>query len=429
MVKALKAFRTYMLHSKIIAYVPTSSVKDILVQPDSDGRRGRWLAKIQEFDLEVKPTKLVKGQGLAKILAESNLRALGINHLQAYGELPDIEEFDDQTPTTQIQEKFSSLAWYGDIVSYLLTLQCPSDMTPSKARTLKLHTVKYCIIDNQLYWKDPQGFLLRCLIESETENVINEFHDGVCGGHHAWRETTYKILRARYYWPKLFTDVNTKVRACNSCQLFSGKQNLPALPLIPVKTKAPFQQWGLDFIGEIHPHSSAQHKWILNATDYFTKWVEAIPTQNATDSVVINFLEENILSRFGCPRKIVMDNAQAFKSMAMVSFCQKYNIVLGHSIAYYPQGNGLVESSNKSMITIIKKVLTENKKAWHVHLKYALWENHIGTKKSIGMSPLLRFGYLGKWSSCAYESLSTKGEDYYPYTLLYDSNFTLTWEI
>jgi hypothetical protein len=39
---------------------------------------------------------------------------------------------------------------------------------------------------------------------------------------------------------------------------------------------------------------------------------------------------------------------------------------------------------------------------------------------------LLRFGYLGKWSPCAYESLSTKGEDYYPCTLLYDSNFTLT---
>ena len=61
MVKALKAFRTYVFHSKVIAYVPTSVVKDILVQADSDGKRGRWLAKIQEFDLEVKPTKLVKG--------------------------------------------------------------------------------------------------------------------------------------------------------------------------------------------------------------------------------------------------------------------------------------------------------------------------------------------------------------------------------
>jgi len=47
--------------------------------------------------------------------------------------------------------------------------------------------------------------------------------------------------------------------------------------------------------------------------------------------------------------------------MEMVSFFQKYNIVLGHSTAYYPQGNGLAESSNKILITIIKKVLSENK--------------------------------------------------------------------
>jgi hypothetical protein len=384
MVKALKAFRTYVLHSKVIAYMPTSSVKDILVQPDNDGKRGRWLAKIQEFDLEVKPTKLVKGQGLAKLLAESNFRALGMNNLQGYEECGDINELDDQIATTRIKEKFALSDWYKDIVSYLLTLKFPSDLSPAKARTLKLHAVKYCISESQLYWKDPLGFLLVCLVESETEGVINEFHEGVCRGHHAWRETTYKILRVGYYWPKIFSYVNTKVRACNPCQLFMRKHKLPALPLVPVKAEAPFQQWGLDFIGEINPHSNAQHKWILTATYYFTKWVEAILTRKETNSVVIDFLEENILSRFGCPRKIIIVNAQAFKSMAMVSFCQKYNIILGHSTAYYPQGNGLDESSNKILITIIKKVLRENKKYWHVHLKYALWENQIGTKKSIG---------------------------------------------
>jgi transposase InsO family protein len=105
------------------------------------------------------------------------------------------------------------------------------------------------------------------------------------------------------------------------------------------------------------------------------------------DLVVINFLEEKILSIFVFPRKIIIDNAQAFKSMEMVNFFQKYNIVLGHSTTYYPQGNGLSESSNRSMMTIIKKVLTSNNKDWHVHLKYALWANRIGTKKSIGMSP------------------------------------------
>jgi len=65
----------------------------------------------------------------------------------------------------------------------------------------------------------------------------------------------------------------------------------------------------------------------------------------------------------------------------MISFYNKYHITLGHSTTYYPQGNGLVESSNKSLVNIIKKLLEENKK-----LINALWADRLTTKKSIGTS-------------------------------------------
>ena len=86
LVKSLKAFRVYVLHSKIIAYVPSASVKDILIQLDIDGRRSKWIARILEFDLEIKSTKLVKGQGLAKLLAESNCKVLGVNFINTFSE-------------------------------------------------------------------------------------------------------------------------------------------------------------------------------------------------------------------------------------------------------------------------------------------------------------------------------------------------------
>lgn len=159
------------------------------------------------------------------------------------------------------------------------------------------------------------------------------------------------------------------------------------MPLKPISTKKPFQQWGLDFLGEIHPSSSGQHKWILTATDYFTKWIEAVPCRQANDSTIIQFLENNIVSRFGCPEKIITDNAAAFKSNKIINFCHKYHITLGHSTAYYPQGNGLAESSNKSLINIIKKMLEDNKKNWHKKLISALWADRMTTKKSIAMSP------------------------------------------
>jgi hypothetical protein len=63
------------------------------------------------------------------------------------------------------------------------------------------------------------------------------------------------------------------------------------------------------------------------------------------------------------------------------------NLVEGqHSTSYYPQGNGLVESSNKSLTIIIKKLLQDNKKAWHKKLIHALWDDIITTKMSISTS-------------------------------------------
>jgi hypothetical protein len=94
-------------------------------------------------------------------------------------------------------------------------------------------------------------------------------------------------LRAIFYWPNIFSDVYKEVSSYHECQIFDGKRKLQPLPLKPISVEAPFRKWGLDFIGEIHPHSSSQHKWILTATDYFTKWIEAIPTRQATHIVII----------------------------------------------------------------------------------------------------------------------------------------------
>jgi hypothetical protein len=82
--------------------------------------------------------------------------------------------------------------------------------------------------------------LLRCLDPQEAQKIMFDFHDSLCGGHHYWRTTAYKILRARYFWPILFTDVFAEIRACAKCQKFSGKQQLKSLPLKHVAASGPF---------------------------------------------------------------------------------------------------------------------------------------------------------------------------------------------
>ena len=88
------------------------------------------------------------------------------------------------------------------------------------------------------------------------------FHNEACGGHYLASVTTYKILRNYFYWLGMFKDAEEWVKKCDSCQYFKGKVQLEALPLKPIVIKEPFQQWGLDFIGPIHPPSTTRHTHI-----------------------------------------------------------------------------------------------------------------------------------------------------------------------
>jgi hypothetical protein len=99
--------------------------------------------------------------------------------------------------------------------------------------------------------------------------------------------------------------------------------------------EAPFQQWGLDFIGQIPWVSSAGHSWILAATDYFTRWVESILLKTLSSAVIIRFLEENILTRFGVSKKITTNNASVFRSIELVAFYLIFGITLSHLANYY----------------------------------------------------------------------------------------------
>eukprot|EP00253_Pinus_taeda_P014976 PITA_14976 len=166
-----------------------------------------------------------------------------------------------------------------------------------------------------------------------------QLHSNICGGHHYWKTTAHKILRVGYYWPTLLSDVFSFVKSCDKSQRFERKQWLKSLPLKPIHASGPFQWWGLDFIGEINPHSSGQHRWILVATDYFTKWIEAIPTRKVDHRVVMKFLTENIFTSFGYPHKLVTDNAAALRAKELVEMCDSMGIKLVHSTSYYPQGN------------------------------------------------------------------------------------------
>ena len=107
-------------------------------------------------------------------------------------------------------------------------------------------------------------------------------------------------------------------------------------PILPLEA---FEKWGLYFVGPIKPadHPSG-NKYVLVATDYCTKWVEAKALWDNTTASVEELLYDNIMVRFGSSIKLVSDQGTHFLSEV---------IIHKKSTVYYPQANGQVESTNK----------------------------------------------------------------------------------
>jgi transposase InsO family protein len=139
----------------------------------------------------------------------------------------------------------------------------------------------------------------------------------------------------------------------------------------------PFRGRGMDMIGKINPSSSKGHQYILAITDYFTKWVEAIPMKSVTSKDVVNFIKKHVIHRFGIPQTITTDGGSVFISEEFRKFAAGVLIKMIRSSPYYAQANGQAEASNQILIKLINRKIDEHPRRWHEVLSEALWAHHI----------------------------------------------------
>ena len=93
------------------------------------------------------------------------------------------------------------------------------------------------------------------------------------------------------------------------------------------------------------------------------------------------------MARFVVPISLVFYNATYFSSIRLTTFANERRIKFHYSANYYPQGNGLAESTNKNFIRILNKNVIENQRSWHLALPNALWDDRVTPNNSLGVSP------------------------------------------
>ncbi len=132
--------------------------------------------------------------------------------------------------------------------------------------------------------------------------ILQELHNGVGGGHLSLNIIVKKILNVGYWWPTMNRGIHEFCRSCDLCQRTGNLLTQNMAKLIIILLEEPFQKWGLYFIGPIKPTNCySSNSYILIATNYATKWVEARTLQINITIVIMKFLYDHILTQFGCP--------------------------------------------------------------------------------------------------------------------------------
>ncbi|XP_010658094.1 uncharacterized protein LOC104881059 [Vitis vinifera] len=145
---------------------------------------------------------------------------------------------------------------------------------PKQAHKTWVQAAHFTLIGGHLYKRSFTGPYLRCLDHSKALYVLVELHERVCGNHFGGRSLAHRAHSQGYYWPTMKKDAATYVKRCDKCQRHAPIPHAPSETLKPISGPWPFAQWGMDIVGPL-PAAAAQKKFLLVATDYFSKWVEA----------------------------------------------------------------------------------------------------------------------------------------------------------
>jgi transposase InsO family protein len=120
-----------------------------------------------------------------------------------------------------------------------------------------------------------------------------------------------------------------------------------------------------------NPPSSNGHKYIVIAVDYFTKWVEAMPTFNNTADTAARFFFNHVISCFGVPLQLVSDHGKHFENEIFIELSSRLGFSHEFSSPYYPQSNGQVEAVNKVLKTMLQCMVNKHKTNWH-HMLFSM---------------------------------------------------------
>lgn len=357
------------------------SLKWLMSVSDPVGRLARWSLLIQQYDFEIRHRP-----------GAANANADALSRRPYTVPPPSISAYDvPGVQTDRIRELQRRDPDLSDLIQYLETSKLP--VQNGAARTVLL------IVDD--YFLSEDGLLLHIwtprnrrratpcqqlvIPTSLRYELLVWTHDDPTGGHFGTVKT-YEKLRSRYYWRKMFADVNHWCRSCCDCAMRKSPRNRHKAPLLPVPVEGPFDRVACDVMGPF-PVSKSGNRYVVVFSEYLTKWCECFPVPTTEASVIARLLVDEIFCRHGAPRTLLSDRGSNFLSSLVKEVCRLLNTRKVNTTAYHPQTDGLVERFNNTLAEAISSFVSSNQQDWDVYIPAIQFAHRTSLCVSTGDTP------------------------------------------
>ena len=358
-----------------------------------NGRQARWYLKVQDYDFELK-----------HIPGKSNSRADILSRLPWYKEtLPQQEELTmlgekrftkKVTPAVRmfVEEHFSE---GGENTNYSAKQQSVGvhSKLEERIRSCKRRETEVTkrMKEQPQLFKELDGILShqgKVYVPPDPklrETILQDNHDAPIAGHPGIAKTE-ELVKRRYWWPSMTSDIKKYVKGCDNCQRNKVSRQPKATELKPHEIpKDPWESISVDLIGPL-PESKGFNA-VLTIIDRFSKMIRLIPTTTELSSAqVAEIYRDQIWKLHGIPKKITSDRGPQFASQLMKDLCESLGIKRNLSTAYHPQTDGQVERSHQETETFLRHYIGYLQEDWAEWIAMAEFQyndkEHSATRQS-----------------------------------------------
>ena len=284
------------------------------------------------------------------------------------------------------------------LIAYLKYGTLPAN--EGDARSIVLRQEDYILIEDLLYHiyvptgRRPSTRAQLVVPQNLKAHFLQLHHDNFHGGHVGVSKMT-SIMKLKYFWIGMITDIKRYVLSCPTCQEAKPTTGYMIPPLTLRKpAPGPFHSVFIDTVGPL-PKSQGVYEHLVCVTDQYSRYMVAWPQKNLKAGLLARKFYEKIICVYGAPKVLLSDNGSSLVSSLFEELCNMFDIKHRLSAAYHPQSQGQVERAQKSIVTLLRTLVNDKQTNWSEHLPSVLWALNTSDSNALGISPfLLLFGRI-----------------------------------